>query len=140
VGETRRLVGLHKRAERPVWAVRWSALTGLFLVLLGLALLFERLAGLFGGGLAGRLIGHVNPLSLREAYSRRQYRTCPETIMMFLSPVRRGGSHGPVQDVLAAAIETKHFINAPEAIDEGRLPTAWVGGYLKPFAFDLLAN
>jgi len=40
----------------------------------------------------------------------------------------------------AAAIETKHFINAPEAIDEGRLPTAWVGGYLKPFAFDLLAN
>jgi hypothetical protein len=35
---------------------------GLLLVLLGLALLFERLAGLLRGGLPGRLVGHVGPL------------------------------------------------------------------------------
>lgn len=104
VGDTRGPIRLQKLAERPVWVVRRSALTGLFLFLFGLTLLFERLAGLFGGGLTGRLIGHVNPLSLREAYSRRQHRTCSEATMMFLLPDRRGSSHGQAPDRLGGQI------------------------------------
>jgi hypothetical protein len=54
---------------RPRRPAAWSAgepLMGLLLVLFGLTLLFERFAGLFGGGLAGRLVGHVNPLPCRK--------------------------------------------------------------------------
>src|SRR5450631_1693974 len=43
-----------------------QALAGLLLVLLGQALLLQRLAGLLGGGLAGRLVGHVSPLPTDE--------------------------------------------------------------------------
>jgi hypothetical protein len=39
-----------------------QSFSGLLLFLLGLALLFERLAGLLGSGLAGRLVGHVSHL------------------------------------------------------------------------------
>jgi hypothetical protein len=56
-----------KSAGRPRSSTEF--LTSLLLVLLGLTLLFERLAGLLGGGLSRRLVGHVNPLSLLRPYS-----------------------------------------------------------------------
>jgi len=50
----------------------------LLLVLLSLALFFERLAGLLGGGLTGRLVGHVSPLSLLRPYSYSRLPTADE--------------------------------------------------------------
>ena len=43
---------------------------GLLLLFLGLTFLFDRLSRFLGCYLAGRLVGHANPLSLQEGYPR----------------------------------------------------------------------
>jgi hypothetical protein len=71
----------------------------LLLVLLGLALLFERLTGLLGGGLAGRLVGHVGPLPCddRTLLERRAHRRSALTTAS--ERVRRCGSGESFDDL-----------------------------------------